>query len=39
MAVNVLREFVTFVKDTKFFSLMANEVTDVTNKEQVVVCL
>lgn len=35
MAVNVLREIVTFVKATKLFSLMA----DVSNKEQVIVCL
>ena len=39
MAVNVLREIVAFVKDTKYFSIMADEVTDVSNKEQVVVCL
>ena len=39
MAVNVLRVIVTFVQDAKFFSPMADEVTNVSNKEQVVVCL
>ena len=39
MAVNILRAIVTFVQDAKFFSLMADEVTDVSNKEQVIVSL
>ena len=39
MAVHVLRAIVTSVQDAKYFSLMADEVTDVSNKEQVVVCL
>ena len=38
MALNVLRNVVKFIQDCKFFSLMADEVTDISNKEQVIVC-
>lgn len=38
MAVNVLREIATSIQKAKFFSLMADEVTDASNKEQVIVC-
>lgn len=36
MALHILRDIATFVHNAKFFSLMADEVTDVSNKEQVV---
>ena len=39
MAVNVLRDIAGFIQKAKFFSLMADEVTDSSNKEQVIVCL
>ena len=38
MALNVLRGIAKFIQDHKFFSLMADEVTDISNKEQVIVC-
>ena len=38
MAVYVLREIVTSIQKTKFFSLMDDEVTDASNKEQVIIC-
>ena len=38
MALHVLRHIAAFIQNAKFFSLMADEVTDASNKEQVVVC-
>ncbi len=37
MALHILRDIATFVQNAKFFSLMADEVTDASNKEQIVV--
>ena len=39
MSINVLRKIVVSIQEAKYFSLMADEVTDISNKEQVVVCL
>lgn len=38
MAVNVLRNIATSIQKAKFYSVMADEVTDASNKEQVIVC-
>ena len=38
MALNVLGNVAKLIQDCKFFSLMADEVTDISNKEQVIVC-
>ena len=38
MAINVLRESAASIQKEKIFSLMADEVTDVLNKEQAIVC-
>ena len=38
MAVHILRDVATFMQNAKFISLLADEVTDASNKEQVVVC-
>ena len=37
-AVNILRKIATSIQKAKFFSLMADEVTKASNKEQVTVC-
>ena len=39
MGNQVLREILEPIKDAPFFSLMADETTDVSNKEQLVICL
>ena len=39
MAQHVFRDIAAFIHNAKFFSLMADEVTDASNKEQVVVCI
>ena len=36
MAPHVLREMAAFIQNAKFFSLMSDEVTNASNKEQVV---
>lgn len=38
MALSVLRDIAKFIQECKYFSLMADEVTDISNQEQVVVC-
>ena len=38
MALHILRDIAAFIQNAKFFSLMADEVTDASNKEQVVLC-
>ena len=39
MALHVLRDIAAFIQNAKFFSLMADEVTNASNKEQVVMCI
>ena len=39
MALRILREICDLVHGAPFYSIMADEVTDSTNREQVVVCL
>ena len=39
MAVSILRDIAAKLSNSVFFTLMADEVTDVSNKEQVAVCL
>ena len=39
MALHILRDIAAFIQNAKFFSLMADKVTDASNKEQVVVCI
>lgn len=36
MTPHILRDIAVFIQNAKFFPLMANEFTDVSNKEQVV---
>ena len=38
MAWHVLREVVTSIQSASFLTLMVDETTDVSNKEQVVIC-
>lgn len=38
MGLRVVMELATSIQQEKFFSVMANEVTDVSNEEQFVVC-
>ena len=39
MAKAILREIAASIKQAKYYTLMADEVTDVSNKEQVAICL
>ena len=39
MALQVLREIASSIQNTRFLTLMADEMTDAANKEQVVICL
>ena len=39
MAKSILRDIAASIKQAKYFTLMADEVTDVSNKEQVAICL
>ena len=38
MGLRILRDLATSIRQAKFFCVMADEVTDVSSKEQVVVC-
>ena len=39
MGLQVLREIFDSIQKVKYFSLMADEVTDVSNREQVAICI
>ena len=39
MANRILREIALSIQNSKFFSLMADEVTDILDVEQVAICL
>ena len=39
MGLQVLREIASSIQKAKYFSLMADEVTDVSNREQVAICI
>ena len=39
MAISVLREIVDQIKQAGFYSLLADECTDIANKEQLTICL
>lgn len=39
MALRILRDISAAVQDVKFFTLMSDEVADISNKEQVAICL
>ena len=39
MALRILRQIRDSIRRASFYSLMANEVTDSSNREQIVVCL
>ena len=39
MALNVMRNIITSIQAAPFFSLMVDETTDISNKEQLIVCL
>jgi len=39
MANTIIRDISNKIQQAKYFSLMADEVTDVSNREQVVVCI
>ena len=38
MALHVLRDVISQIQKAPFFSIMVNETTDISNKEQVVIC-
>ncbi len=38
MSMNILREIACSIQESRYFSIMADEVTDSSNKEQLVVC-
>ena len=39
MALSILREISSSIRETDWFTIMADECTDVSNKEQFVICL
>ena len=39
MALQILRDVAANIRNSTFFSIMADETTDKTNREQVVICL
>ncbi len=39
MSLNTLRKIASSIQEARYFALMANEVTDCSNKEQFVICL
>lgn len=39
MALKILRERIELIRSSKWFTIMADETTDVSNKEQMVVCI
>ncbi|XP_061173672.1 zinc finger MYM-type protein 1-like [Saccostrea echinata] len=39
MGLQVLRQIVAFIKSSEFFSIMADETRDISNKEQLVLCI
>ena len=38
MALSIIRDIASSIRDAKYFTIMADEVTDASNREQVVVC-
>ena len=38
MALSIIRDIASSIRDGKYFTIMADEVTDASNREQVVVC-
>ena len=39
MAVHILRPIVKYIKKSSYYSIMADEITDIINKEQFVICI